>query len=209
MEPRSNMVDCTDDSTPSDAVLVHAAQAGDPDAVELLLERHYPWLVRVLAHRVRDVELANDVAQEAMFAAVHQLDTLRDGASFKPWLYRIALNQLHSAHRRLRRRPSVSLDELTARFPWRRELAVADTHIDRYGEREAVRHTLAQLSDSDRELLLLRFVAGFSGAQVAQIIGISPEAARQRTARAIQRYQQQHGLAQPRARLSFEKELLA
>lgn len=209
MEPHSSVIDRADNMTPSDADLVDAAQAGDADAIECLLARHYPWLVNLLAHQVRDAELAKDVAQDAMLAAAHQLGSLRDSAAFKPWLYRIAANQAYSARRRQYRRPVVSLDELVSHFPWRRELAIADPQIDRYGDREAVHDILDRLSESDRELLLLRFVAGFTGTDVARIFSISPEAARQRTARAIRRYQQRHAVGQAVLRAPSERESLA
>ncbi|HUG15871.1 MAG TPA: RNA polymerase sigma factor [Thermomicrobiales bacterium] len=193
-------------SAATDAELVRAAQAGDSRSLECLIERHYAWLVSLLTHMARDPELASDIAQEAMLTASQRLGALRDHDAFRTWLYRVAASQLNSAYRGQPTRRAVSLDELLDRFPWRRELATLEVHIKRYGDREEAKDALDGLSAEDRELLLLRFVAGFTGAEVAQIAGISPAAARKRISRAVHRYQRCHATRQPAPRLALKHE---
>jgi len=192
----------------SDAELVRAAQAGDRQALASLLERHYDWLVSLLTLLACDREMASDVAQNAMLAALRQIGAVRDRDAFRPWLYSVAASHLMT-ERRKHRRQAVSLDELLARFPWRRELVAGDARIERYADREAVHDALDLLHPADRELLLLRHVAGFSGVEVAQILGITPDAARQRISRATQRYQRCLAAPPVVARLTFETDTRA
>jgi RNA polymerase sigma-70 factor, ECF subfamily len=52
-----------------DAHLVEAAVRGDSAAFDVLLERHYPALLRVCHRLVADPTLAEDCAQDAAIVA--------------------------------------------------------------------------------------------------------------------------------------------
>jgi RNA polymerase sigma-70 factor, ECF subfamily len=50
-----------------------------------------------------------------------------------------------------------------------------------------IREIVDELNESDREIVLLRFVEELSNAEVAELLGIEPEAARKRHGRALRR----------------------
>src|SRR5262249_187246 len=54
-------------------------------------------------------------------------------------------------------------------------------------EGEVLRAALAQLKPEDVACLLLRSIQGFTISEIAQIVGIAPDAARKRIARAVER----------------------
>ncbi|HET9667423.1 MAG TPA: sigma-70 family RNA polymerase sigma factor, partial [Desertimonas sp.] len=71
-----------------DRTLVAAAQAGDRDALDTLLRRHYDRvhaICRRIAGSSRD---ADDAAQEAMISIVRGLDRFDGRSAFSTWTYR-------------------------------------------------------------------------------------------------------------------------
>jgi len=72
---------------------VQASQQGDQAAFALLLQRHQRRVFNLVLHLLHDYDDANDVTQEAFLAAWRGLPSLRNGACFSIWLYRIAYNR--------------------------------------------------------------------------------------------------------------------
>src|SRR5437762_2720940 len=84
------------DTLVSDNVLVARARAGDRVALGCLLERCESLVLRVCTRMLGNADLAHDLAQEAMLQAFLSLDRLRADASFRSWLYGIAINVCRS-----------------------------------------------------------------------------------------------------------------
>jgi RNA polymerase sigma-70 factor (ECF subfamily) len=83
----------------SDAALVQATLLGNHHAFRTLMER-YLSLVAVQFHgRVAAAADAEDLLQETFLAAYRHLPTLRSPENFRPWLLKIARNQLALYHR--------------------------------------------------------------------------------------------------------------
>jgi RNA polymerase sigma factor (sigma-70 family) len=140
---------------------------------ELIYERHAAGLIRRLQRMLGSREAAEDLAQEAFLRlwqkAPADLNTAEQGA----WLQRTATNLALDELRRRRHRDHGQLAED----------AVAALTGDG-AEALAVREALARLSAHERLLVLLRFQAGLSHAEIAETLAITPEAARKRVARA-------------------------
>ncbi len=176
----------------SDRALVARAQAGSRAAFDRLAERHYPAILRYLARKTGDAELAADLAQETFLDAWRDLGRLHDGDAFPRWLYRIARNNLLPAWRR---RPATSLDALAERGA---EIPAVLRGEDPAGgcvERQAVLLTLGRLSDAARQALLLHTVHGLSCEEVGLRLGISREAAKKRIGRAKADFRKEHRFA--------------
>lgn len=93
-----------------DTLLVELARAGDARAFGDLVRRYEKPLFNYLRRMLRNATEAEDVFQET-FLKVHQhLDSFREGAPFRPWLYRIATNCCRDRQRYLGRRPQVALE---------------------------------------------------------------------------------------------------
>ncbi len=76
----------------TDASLVARARCGDKQAFGEMIER-YQTMAQILTMRlVGNVDIARELAQEAMLQAYLSLDHLRDDARFKSWFYGIILN---------------------------------------------------------------------------------------------------------------------
>ena len=77
----------------SDAALVDRVLHGEVDAYAALIERFQGAAVRLASLVTRDAAEAEDVAQNAFIKAYYALDRFRPGASFRPWLLRIVVNE--------------------------------------------------------------------------------------------------------------------
>ena len=124
----------------------------------------------VLLARLPRAELG-DAMQEVFAAALAKLSGLRDPARFAPWLASIARNcardwfKRHANTRELARDP-VDFDGA----PEQGGAGLADTLTLLAGLRE--------LPDDYRELLILRFVEGLTGPEIAVELGMTPGSVR-------------------------------
>ena len=145
---------------------------------DALVRTEEPRLTAQLAFALGgDHHAAEDLRQEAFARAWRRLPRDLDPAQQRAWLRRTAGNLAIDELRRRGRRPVVALDDA-------HEIASATEA----GEPDAAREALAGLGAHERFVLLLRFEAGFSHAETAQLLDISEEAARKRVARARQAF---------------------
>ncbi len=172
--------------------IVDAAQDGCVESFTLLVERHHAQILRYLLRQTGDRELAADLTQETFLDAYRRLGRLADDRPFAPWLYRIAHYNLLHELRRQRIRRMLSLDWLIGEGgeAWR-PLHQSDETGSSH-ERDLIQEVLNTLTPTLRVPLLLYCLDGFSGQEVAEILGISPAAARQRIARAKDQFRQQY-----------------
>jgi RNA polymerase sigma-70 factor (ECF subfamily) len=158
------------------------ARSGDPRGFEQLVR----WLERPLAGFVRargadDWEaLTNDVLVRA-FGRIEQFEG--NAVRFRAWIFRIARNALIDEHRRRERRVD-AVPTLPHHLP--QPLADDDPTAAVEG-RERVDAMLAELTDEQREVVLLRIVAGLSVEETAEVVGRRPGAVRTLQHRALAR----------------------
>ena len=75
-----------------DRALVERVQQGDKRAFELLVQKYWRKLTRLLSRMVRDPDEVEDIAQETFIKAYRALPQFRGDAAFYTWLYRIGVN---------------------------------------------------------------------------------------------------------------------
>jgi RNA polymerase sigma-70 factor (ECF subfamily) len=186
--------------------LLQRAGHGDTGAREQLLVRHRERLRRMIALRM-DGRLAarldpSDVVQETLAEAIQHLsDYLRHRPlPFYPWVRQLALDRLAELHRRhiQARKRSVTREEAPVpAFPDESVLELAalllargsspSTRLHRQEQRERVRAALAQLAESDREVLVLRHLEQLPTRDIAAVLGITEGAVYTRHLRALER----------------------
>jgi RNA polymerase sigma-70 factor (ECF subfamily) len=157
------------------------AQAGDPRAFDELVV----WLERPLVGflRARGAGDAEDMANEVLVRVFSRIEQFEGGGpQFRAWLFRIARNVLVDERRYRARRPDI-VPTMPADLP---EDAVFDP-VDQIGEWERVDVMLGDLTDEQREVVLLRIVAGLSVEETALAVGRRPGAVRALQHRALAR----------------------
>lgn len=73
-----------------DSALVSDAQAGNAAAFGQLYERYMPYVAKILADDVSDVDARNDISQSVFEKGWSKIGDLRDPNAFRPWLAQLA-----------------------------------------------------------------------------------------------------------------------
>lgn len=169
-----------------DPALIREALDGSEDAFRRLVERHMPAVLALARRKVRRGPLAEEVAQEAFVRLFRSLETIRPDADVGPWLARVTANLSIDALRRRRRfADHVSLDSLP---PTHEPQADGDPE-DRVmlGEtRRLVWAALARLPPERRDTVILRYVAGWSYAEIGRALEVAPGTVASRLHRALE-----------------------
>ena len=156
--------------------------ADDPDAFAELYDRHVGQILAWSRARVGDYDA--DLTAEVFAAAWHSRVRFRDqhDGSGLPWLYGIAHNMLRSSLRKrrveygARERLGLPITVMHADF---------EAVDDRLSFPSAVLRAVANLPDSERELLVLRLVEERPYREIAQRLQCTPVAARLRVSRSL------------------------
>ena len=75
----------------SDLELVAQTKSGDTDAFSELVRRHQHVVYNLSYRYMRDVALAEDMAQEAFIKGYRLLHGFRGDCSFSTWMYRVRI----------------------------------------------------------------------------------------------------------------------
>jgi RNA polymerase sigma-70 factor, ECF subfamily len=145
--------------------------------MESLVRRHWADAHRAAFLIVQDAAAAEDIAQEAMLAAVRALDRFDRRRPFRPWLHRIVVNRSLDWVRARRRRAEVSAELGDDAAPGPGGPAVS-------GDLAAA---LAALDPEERALVVLRHLLGYRSTELARMLDVPPATVRTRLARALTR----------------------
>jgi RNA polymerase sigma-70 factor (ECF subfamily) len=149
----------------ADAALVRAAQAGDARAFGELYERYRQPLYRYCLARSSSPHEAEDLVSDVFLKAMESLARYRDqGLPFIAFLYRVARNAAVDRHRKDK---SSSLFDMTIEP---RSSVDVERDAARASDMDTVLGALRKIKPEYREVILLRFVEGYSAADVAKLL---------------------------------------
>lgn len=163
-----------DDSTASDAELVHQAGNGRPEAFGELARRWSPQVMAVCHARVRCPAAAADLAQETLLRGFRDLSSLKSPDRFGAWLraiaHRTCLDWLKS-----KQRSQVPFTQLACDGALQFPAAVDDSGaaIERADEVHRLLAEVDALPESHREALMLFYYADMSYREMAEFLGVS------------------------------------
>jgi RNA polymerase sigma-70 factor (ECF subfamily) len=146
-----------------DAALVEAVRAGDRDAFARLYDIYGRMVHGILLSRVPYGEVA-DLVQDVFLTALRKIDTLRDAGSFGPWIAMITRNRAMDYHRRTRETTEIEETHSQTRAT--------------QGQAMEVLNLIKLLPEAYREPMILRFVEGMTGPEIAERTGLAPASVR-------------------------------
>ena len=173
-----------------DHALVERARTGDLGAVETLLQRHQAAAYTAALRLLGEPADAEDVAQEALVKAYTRIADLREGATFGPWLRRIAINLSLNALRRrgllqfesLERQPGGNASSGDRELVDERQQSPEDEVMSR-ALREEVQALLHRLPVEQRVAVVLRDMYDFDVSEIAESQRCGISAAKMRITR--------------------------
>jgi RNA polymerase sigma-70 factor, ECF subfamily len=168
-----------------DAELMHRAAAGDRAAFDELVVRQAPAMFRFARAITSNDSGAEDALQEAFLGAWRGAGTFRGDASVRNWLLAIVRNAVFRQHRRPVDQPEdmQSLSDLGVAAGWG-DSEDPEVIALRRESHSVLIDAMEHLTESDREILLLRDVESLPGKDVAAILGLALPAMKTRLHRA-------------------------
>ncbi len=162
----------------NDITLVVQARAGNRHALEILLERNWIWL-RVLAGSLINFDGIDDILQNVCIRVMLKINTLREPERFRQWLAVILRREVINWRKKHQRDRTVPIND---------ELDLPDdsfvSGLDSDLNQSAVYRAIRLLPESQREVLMLKYMCEHSYSQIAEILDISIASVQNRLFRA-------------------------
>ena len=175
----------------NDAELVAESLEGNRDAFRLIVER-YQTLISSLAYcATGNVSRSEDLAQETFVSAWKQLAELREPAKLRPWLCSITRFLISKEFRRQGREPDYAAESLAAVDEWVSPEPLPPDQAISDEEKAILWRSLERIPEIYREPLVLFYREQQSIEAVAQDLGLSEDAVKQRLSRGRKLLQEQ------------------
>lgn len=124
-----------------------------------------------------DIKLAEDLTSEAFLKAFKKFEDFDLDKPFQPWIFAISHNHLVNHYKASKR--EVPLDEIEG-------LAKsAGVKYEEKFELERVMKIINQMEESDKEVLLLRYVQGLDNSEIAEVLEKEEGAVRTQISRSL------------------------
>jgi len=161
-------------------------------SIDEVLRESGPRIFRLARRLVGNDADAEDVRQEVLLQLVKKLDTFRGEAAFATWLYRVTVNAAlaHLRKRAVRDEHRVSdpleklLDNHGRAHPVRRWSVTAEQQAISRETRQIIEHAIDEIPQGYREALVLSDIEGMPNAEIADLLGFSVSAVKNRLHRA-------------------------
>ena len=151
-----------------DRNLALRAGKGDAAAFGALYDRYVEAVYRYVFYRVRNDADAEDLVSDVFMRALRAIPRYEPRVAFLAWLYRIARNAVIDRARRSH--TQISFEDALA-HPGVDQVVEPDATILALSDKEAVRGALAKLTPLQQEVIVLRFVEGYSTHEIADLVG--------------------------------------
>jgi RNA polymerase sigma-70 factor (ECF subfamily) len=181
----------------SDETLMLRYQRGDRTAFAGIVSRHQRPVFNFVLRQLRSPEAAEEITQEAFVRVVKNAAEFKHEARFSTWLYTIARNLCIDHSRRMKHRRHQSLDApsgpegdgsaLVDRVPNPDRETDAERGAEVAEIRTSVVRAVEALPDDQREVFLLREVAGLPFREIARVVDAGENTVKSRMRYALER----------------------
>lgn len=152
-------------------MLAIKAKNGDREALEELVNMYYQQIYRYFVRKCSDEQLSLDLTQETFIKLTRNIHNYRPLANFSTYLYKIANNIAIDFYRKRKLQTyddDTILDNIAAK---------TEEDVD-YSDR--VKHIVNQLSEKQRECIILYYYQGLKYTQIAKVLDIPVSTAKTR-----------------------------
>ncbi len=154
----------TDQDPKTDLQLIEEVRKGQRSSFSELVKRHQRGLLRLSMRFMKDADLAQDVVQDAFIKAFEKLNLFEGRASFKSWLYQIAVNTARNKLRESRHDFS-NIDDVNLGVS-----ATAESGMVHAAVSEMIQTEVDRLPFKQKTALVLRVYEDMSFAEIAEVM---------------------------------------
>ena len=168
---------------------VEELKNGDSSAYEALYNEFYEPLRFYIAKRIGSVEEADDLTQDSFLTVMEKIDSLKEPAAFKTWLYQIANNKTND-HFRLRSHiADFDTDEsLEAAIEQAEEysepMCIPSDYLENEETQKEIREAIDTLSYQRRSALIMFYYENMRIKDIAKAMGVNENAVNHRLSEA-------------------------
>ena len=174
-----------------DADLVGAALAGDREAFGAIYDRYSSQVFTMCAHMLGNRDDAADATSDVFLTAAERLGQLRDPSRLRVWLLAIARRNVYRRSAgRSRAVPVAEVEDMSGPLATDDDLASAGAESSDLAQ--VLGDAAVGLDDGDRAVLELQLL-GLDGADLADALGVAPDAAYQASFRMKERLERSIG----------------
>lgn len=153
-----------DQNLKTDMQLIEEVRQGQRASYSELVKRHQRGLLRLSMRFMKDMDVAQDVVQDAFIKAYEKLNLFEGRSSFKSWIYQIAVN---TARNKLRenRYDFTNIDDVQLSVS-----ATAETGLVHAAVSEIIQGEVDRLPFKQKTALVLRVYEDMSFAEIAEVM---------------------------------------
>jgi RNA polymerase sigma factor (sigma-70 family) len=147
------------------AHLIKRAQDNDERAMDELITIHKGLVFTFIYRMINDYEMSHDLTQDTFIRVFMNIRKVKSEQHFRPWILTIARNIARDYLRKIKRKPTVSLEEI--REP------MGQSGLEGTRRRVIIQEALGRLAEQDRMLITLSYFQELSLREVAHVLKIS------------------------------------
>ena len=159
----------------TDEQLIKKFQDGDVGAYNQIVYRYKDRLLNFIYRFLNDLDRSEDLVQDTLLKLYTHKDSYKEIAKFSTWLYTIAANLARTELRKIKRRKTFSVTELSHDD---REFIIKSTDVGPGEEKfsqnfeKNVQRSLAELPDDFKTIIILRDIQELSYDEISKIIEV-------------------------------------
>lgn len=173
---------------PQTSFLIAAAQDGDPVALNQLVKLWYKRIYNFAYKYFGDHDMAMEVTQKTFISMDKNLKSLKDQASFKSWIYRIASNYCHEEIRKQKRKWVFPFMKVQSRDDQDFIQNTESTNRESNPENEfaqmelkaLLKKALTELPEEQRMVVIMKEYEGLKIREIAEAMDISENTVKSR-----------------------------
>jgi len=157
----------------SDEKLIKKFQNGEVNAYNELVKRYKDRLLNFIYRFLNDIDRSEDLVQDTLVKLYTHKDSYKEVAKFSTWLYTIAANLARTELRKIKRRKTFSVSELSNDD---REYIISSDASDQSEDYLAqnleknIQNALVQLPDDFKTIIILRDIQELSYDEISKIV---------------------------------------
>ncbi len=127
-----------------------------------LITMHKGLVFTFIYRMINDYEMSHDLTQDTFIRVFMNIKKVKNEEHFRPWIITIARNIARDYLRKIKRQPTVSLDDV--------DEPIGQSGLENTRRRVIIHEALSRLTEQDRMLITLSYFQGLALREIAQVL---------------------------------------